>query len=352
MKITAGLPSSNEIRPAADTSRPPGTAGRQSPFAAGELVRGKISGLTPEGKVLLTIGDTTVEARSEVALKVGGEFWFEVRQAGAEPWLVLAEKKGAAQEVVRLLATGLPALNRLLPGLAAMLEGKVLPPELRAQLEALVQSMNATAQGAEPVPEKLLMSLSSLQGERSALGRRAPLLDQLAGLLAELLVEGDEATGGASFAASRTHALLTAMAVSNQQVPAQHQPFFWLFPCFFAMGEGAGSWLLQTTAEEGAAEEAGYTLSFFLEMSRLGELQLQVTVQGEEVRGAFYLADAAAVAHLRRELPELKERLASLGYRVGNFSCQTSRTRLLQGLKNTLEEAAGLKSTRLLDVKA
>ncbi|HSR36496.1 MAG TPA: flagellar hook-length control protein FliK, partial [Desulfurivibrionaceae bacterium] len=105
-------------------------------------------------------------------------------------------------------------------------------------------------------------------------------------------------------------------------------------------------------AEEGAAGAGSYTLSFFLEMSRLGELQLQVTVQGEEVRGIFHLENDAAVAHLRRELPELKERLAALGYRVGEFSCQPTRTRLLQGLKNALEEAAGLAPTRLLDVKA
>lgn len=353
MKITTGLPPSHETRPVADTSRPSGTAGRQVSLAAGELVRGKITGLTPEGKVLLTIGETTVEARSEVALKVGGEFWFEVRQGGDEPWLALAEKKGAAQEVVRLMASGSPSLTRLLPALTTLLEqGETLTPGLRAQLMALLPALTATAQDAEPAPEKLLMLLSSLQGEQGAVGSKAPLLDQLAGLLAELPAEGDEATGGAAMAAGRSHALLTAMTASNQQVPAQHQPLFWLFPCFFAMGEGAGSWLLQTAAEEGPAGESNYTLSFFLDMSRLGELQLQVTVQGEQVAGVFYLADEVAVGHLRRELPELKERLAALGYQVGAFSCTVARERLLPALKNAVEQAAGLAPTRLLDVKA
>lgn len=347
MKVT-GFPSLKDIRLATESARRPELVGRSLPFAAGELVRGKITGLTPEGKVLLTVGETVIEARSEVALKVGGEFWFEVRQAGAEPWLALAEQKGAAQEVLRLLAAGNPALNRLLPALTVMLEaGEGMPPELRTQIETLVQAMTATAQGAAPAPEKLFLLLSSLQGDQGALASGAPPLEQLANLLAALPAEGGEAV-----TASRSHALLTAMTQCNQQVPAQHQPLFWLFPCFFAMGEGAGSWLLQTAVEEGSAGETGYSLSFFLEMSRLGEVQLQVTVLGEEVRGAFHLENEAAVAPLRQELPELKERLAALGYRVGEFSCQPTRTRLLQGLKNALEEAAGLAPTRLLDVKA
>jgi len=316
---------------------------------AGALMRGKVIGLTPEGKVQRAIGGGTIEARSEVALKVGAEFWFEVRQAGAEPWLALAGEKGAAQEVVRLLAAGSPALNRLLPALAAMLEaGAGLPPEERTQLEALLQGLSATASGAEPAPEKLVLLLSALQGGKGATPIVAPLLEQLANLLAELPVEGE----ASATTLARGHALLAAMAESNQQVPARHQPLFWLFPCFFAMGEGAGSWLLQSTADEEGAGEPGYTLSFFLDMSRLGEVQLQMTVRGDEVRGAFHLADQAAVGHLRRELPELKERLADLGYRVGEFSCQPTCTQLLQGLKLALEEAAGLNPTRLLDVKA
>ncbi len=346
MKIT-GFSSFKEIRSATGTARCQDAAGRQLPFAAGELVRGKITGLTPGGKVLLTIGETTVEARSEVALKVGGEFWFEVRQGGAEPWLALAEKKGAAQEVVRLMASGSPSLTRLLPALAALLaQGEALTPELRARLDALLQSLTASGQGKEPAPEKLLLLLSSLRSSRVATSAEAPLLDQLAKLLAELPAE----SGGEAVA--RSHAMLSAMAHCNQQMPPQHQPLFWLFPCFFAMGEGAGSWLLQTAAEESPQGEASHTLSFFLEMSRLGELQFQMTVQGEQVAGAFYLANEAAMDHLRQELPELKERLAGLGYRVGAFSCALARERLLPALKSAVEQAAGLAPTRLLDVKA
>jgi hypothetical protein len=349
MKIT-GSPLLKEIRLTPDTSRRQDAAGRQLPFAPGDVVRGRIAGLTPEGKVLLAIGDTVVEARSEVALKVGGEFWFEVRQAGAEPWLALAEKKGAAQELLRLMATGSPALGRLLPALATLLDqGAALPPELRAQLDALNHSLAAIGQGEEAAPEKLLLLLSSLRGSQGATSGEAPLLDQLAKLLAELPAESGEA-GAATL--SRAHLLLSAMAHCNQQVPPQHQPLFWLFPCFFAMGEGAGSWLMQTEAEEGPQGEARYTLSFFLEMSRLGEMQLQVAVQGEEVAGAIYLADEAAMDHLRQELPELKERLSGLGYRVGAFSCALARERLLPAVKSAVEQAAGLAPTRLLDVKA
>lgn len=477
MKIS-GSPFLKEIRFTTDTARrEDGGGGRSFPFAAGELVHGEVTGMTPEGKVLLTIGGVTIEAKSEVALKVGGEFWFEVRQAGTEPWLALAETKGAVQEVVRQLATGAPALGRLLPTLVAMVgQDETLPPETRAQLatllptlttllaqhgglppetraqlatllptlttllaqrgvlppetrtqlatllptmttllaqhgvlpsetraqlatllpalttlvdqggafpaearaqlavllpaltalldqgealpsasgaqfKELVPTVAALAQGAEPAPEKLMLLLASLQGEQSPVAPGAPLLDQLTTLLGALPVDGAAASTDAATIA-RSHALLAAMAHCNQQVPAQHQPLFWFFPCFFAMGEGAGSWLLQTAAEEGPEGKGGYTLSFFLEMSRLGEVQLQVAVKGEEVRGAFALADEAAVAHLRQALPELKERLAALGYRVGPFSCSVARERLLPGLKRALEEAAALAPTRLLDVKA
>ncbi|HSR35618.1 MAG TPA: hypothetical protein VLL73_00435, partial [Desulfurivibrionaceae bacterium] len=162
---------------------------------------GRIAGLTPEGKVLLAIGETTVEASSSVALKVGAEFWFEVRQGGSEPWLALAEKKGAAQEVVRLLAPGSPALNRLLPALATLLEaGEGLPVELRTQLEALVQVVRGAAQGAEPAPEKLVTLLSALRGAAAT----APSIpEQLAALLDVMPAEQGETSGLA-----RSHGLL------------------------------------------------------------------------------------------------------------------------------------------------
>lgn len=453
MKIS-GSSFLKEIRFTTDTARREdgGASERSFPFAAGELVHGEVTGMTPEGKVLLTIGGVTIEAKSEVALKVGGEFWFEVRQAGTEPWLALAETKGAVQEVVRQLPSGASALGRLLPTLVAMVgqnetlppetraqlatllpalttlidqgetlppeiraplatlpptlttlldQGGVLPPEARSQLASLlpvlttlvdqgealpseartqlavllpvltalleqsealpsasgaplkdlVPTVAALAQGAAPAPEKLVLLLTSLQGGQSPVTPGAPLLDQLTTLLGAL--PADEATTSTTAATiARSHALLAAMAHCNQQVPAQHQPLFWLFPCFFALGGGAGSWLLQTAAEEGPEGGGGYTLSFFLDMSRLGEVQLQVTVKGEEVQGAFALANEAAVAHLRQELPELKERLAALGYQVGTFSCTVARERLLSGLKRALEEAADLAPTRLLDVKA
>ena len=122
MKIS-GSSFLKEIRFTTDTARREdgGASERSFPFAAGELVHGEVTGMTPEGKVLLTIGGVTIEAKSEVALKVGGEFWFEVRQAGTEPWLALAETKGAVQEVVRQLPSGASALGRLLPTLVAML---------------------------------------------------------------------------------------------------------------------------------------------------------------------------------------------------------------------------------------
>lgn len=353
MKIS-GFSFLSEVRPRAVAHQQPWASERSSQWAVGELVQGRIAGMTPEGKVLLAIGDVTVEARSEVALKVGSEFWFEVRQGGSEPWLALAEKKGAVQALVQQLAAGGPALERLLPLLTSLAEqGEDLSPELRGQLDMLLRNLRSLAQDGSEAPEKLAQLVAGLHGRggQQVLPGQA-WLDQLAELLLRLrqtpVAAGKEATG----TLERGQSMLAAMAHCNQQVPAQHQPLFWLFPCFFAQDAGAGSWLFQFEADREESGEPATRLAFFLEMSRLGEVQVQVAAQGNQLHGVLYLADEAAATHMREQVAGLRERLAALGYQPGLFPCRVARHSLLLALKNAVEEAARLQPTSLIDIKA
>jgi hypothetical protein len=70
----------------------------------GQLVAGRVLQVEEEGRVLLAIGKECIAARTAVPLKAGSECWFEVRRGGAEPWLPLTAGKGAALELMRLLA--------------------------------------------------------------------------------------------------------------------------------------------------------------------------------------------------------------------------------------------------------
>lgn len=322
-------------------------------FGQGQLVRGEVTGFTQDGKVLVAIDGQTFEARSEVALKPGSSLWLEVRQT--EPlWLRVADKKGAAQEFLRqyyadpgVMGKGL----RILLGLALLADAE---QSLADQAVALQNFANA-AIGPESDPGKIIRLLSMLgtgaPPEQTEAG--AKKLHELIALLAE---DRGGILGKSSATALQKLGLLLDLQGELNALPASaQQAGFLLFPCFFAMGAGAGQWLfaLDRDEDQGAAgEERGYSLSFFLEMSRLGEMQIQIRVKGKSLQGECVVNREAVREHLASQLAELEELLGKLGYEPVYFSCRVARASMLESLKVSMEAAAQLDSVRIVDVKA
>lgn len=327
-------------------------------FGQGQLVRGEVTGLTPDGKILLNIGGQVVEARSEVALKPGSALWLEVQKT--EPlWLRVADKKGAAQEFLRQYYADPAAMGkglRALLGLAFLADAE---KSLADQAGALQNFANA-AMGAEADPGRIIRLLALLGGGMAAEGDGAAQpgagpqgLHELIALLAE---DRGGVLGKSSAAAMQKLGLLLELQGELNALPASaQQGQFLLFPCVFAMGAGVGQWLfsLDRDEDQAAAEgERGYTLSFFLEMSRLGEVQIQLRVKGQALQGECVVGTEAAQEHLAPQLAELEGLLGKLGYGPVRFSCRVAKASLLESLKTGLEAAAQLDSVRIVDLKA
>ncbi|HET97638.1 MAG TPA: flagellar hook-length control protein FliK [Desulfurivibrio alkaliphilus] len=348
-------------------------AGPPVSLEQGALLRGRVVSSGADGRLVLDLAGQRIEARSMVPLSPGREFWFEVRQGGQEPRLALADKQGAAHRFLQQASGGLQELNRL--GALLSLLGRVLPAAGSATPSPPVGTvagegdpaalLSRLVLGPEPEPEKIVRLLTMLRGGESALGTRGPL-PNLAGRLQALvaaagsppppaLPEGDDSAPAASLrealtGLARAGGVLEALVTMNEQPPPPGQAPFWLLPCFFALDAGAGSWLL-SRGEAGEEGEESSSLVFFLEMSRLGELQLQVRVRRERLEGDFFLADPEAARFLRGRLGELRERLAALGYQ-SVLRCRVGAKPLLPALKAALEKAAGSASLRLIDIKA
>ncbi|MFA7348255.1 MAG: flagellar hook-length control protein FliK [Desulfurivibrionaceae bacterium] len=325
-------------------------------FGQGQLVRGEVRGLTPDGKVLLDIGGQLVEARSEVALKPGSSLWLEVQQT--EPlWLRAADKKGAAQEFLRQYYADPAAMGkglRTLLGLAFLSEAE----KSLADQAGFLQNFANTAMGPEADPDRVIRLLAMLgsggTAEENITGQARP--DKLQQLIAFLAGDRGGVLGKASGSAVQKLGLLLELQKElNGQPASPQQAQFLLFPCLFAMGAGVGQWLFTLDRDEDQAatgEERGYTLSFFLEMSRLGEVQIQLRVKGQTLQGECVVGTEAVRGHLAPQLGELEELLGKLGYDTVHFSCRVAKGSMLESLKATIEAAAQLDKVRIVDVTA
>jgi len=324
----------------------------------GQLVRGEVTGLTPEGKILLTIGGQTVEARSELALKPGSALWLEVRQT--EPlWLRVADKKGAAQEFLRQYCADPAAMGK---GLRALLGLAFLAEAEKSLLDqsVVLQNFANAAMGAEADPGRIVRLLNMLGvgaiEQNSGTGQAGAGAERLHELVALLAEDRGGVLGKASAAAMQKLGLLLELQGELNALPASaQQAQFLLFPCVFAMGAGVGQWLFSLDRGEDQAatgEGRGYTLSFFLEMSRLGEVQIQIRVKEQSLQGECIVNGEAVQKHLAPQLGELEELLGNLGYGQVHFSCRVAKTTMLESLKGGIEAAAQLESVRIVDLKA
>ena len=323
-------------------------------LTAGTIVKGTVLEITGDGKALLDIGGRTVTAQTMVVLEPGSELLLEVKEGGATPWLALAGKKGAAQEIVRLLLTegaNLAKAVTLFTGTEKPPNPALLPASLLEALNSFRQEVGARATGGQAETDKLRQLLTLLRptgrqpSPDNSLDRRlSTTLEQLATQLDSNRSPTSELKTMAKF--------LDAHQQLNARQPG-NPPDFLLFPCFFAGNAGWGEWLFQM--EDGGKGEDKQTtcaIDFFLQMSRLGDVHLKVFLQGEGLRGDFFVAKEAVRSHLTNALPQLVTILEGHGYQPVSLTVRQSTENLLHSFKKGLEEKTNLRSFTLIDVTA
>jgi len=333
-------------------------------LSVGQFLKGKVTGFSPDGKILIDIQGQTVTAKSQLPLKLGSELWLEVRQTEPEPWLVaVPDKQEAVLEFLQQALADNSSVGKAIQVLQTSVGGAEadLPPELYAEFETLLQAFGDIALQGDADPEKLIKLLSWLNAGQSSSRKAlfpAKLDEQLNDLLVALKRPGAAQTLDKAILSGieKLASTIGSMQAVNSHPPVMNQLPFFLVPCLFAAGAGWGQCLLSTDAdaggEEGGGRRAQATLSFFLEMSQLGALHLQVTIKDKALRGDFAVAEEAVRAHLAGCLPELKEIMEKLGYGPVHFGCRVNKSNLIGQLKEELEKKAQIRPVNILDVTA
>lgn len=215
--------------------------------------------------------------------------------------------------------------------------GEAVRPLLPLQLAA-------AQQGAEPLPAhlRLLAALLGLGSFKKSMEVRQEL-DRLFGRLAAAEMPGTDRKLAAFFEA---HARVNAE-------PAPGPSNFYIMPALFAGQAGWGEWLWsQEKADEGTGGSHQENLVFFLEMSQLGALTVQVILKGKKMRGQILMEDKKGRDLVAALMPGLCQRLEAFGYDIVDFSCTCQPLNVMQELKESLHRQAGTAPVSLLDVQA
>ena len=327
----------------------------------GHLIKSRVLEINNDGRVMLRIAEHEVPAKSQIPLKVGQELWLEARLSGNSVILSQAAKKGATYEALKNLLRDQPAgantITSLVRFTGAPRNGATAA--LYAKYAPLFRFLSALDAGQPPDLVQLLEALI-LQGKggknEMPQSFRAGYVDFINGLLAQLKGAGEKTVGtgkGLEIGGlERLLGLLESINQMNSQPSSQGQFPYLLFPYFFAAQNGFGTWLLnfdEQSGQEGA--ESYQTLRFYLEMSWLGQVQVQARLVKNGVQGKIFLDDDRMVSHVRNLLPDLHENLGGLGYDSVYFQCAKAMKPMLQDLKEELERLADMPSLALLDVK-
>ncbi|MDP2105054.1 MAG: flagellar hook-length control protein FliK, partial [Desulfobulbaceae bacterium] len=128
-----------------------------------------------------------------------------------------------------------------------------------------------------------------------------------------------------------------------------------IFPIFFAEQAGKGEWLFSFDQREGGevgADGEITNLSFYLAMSRLGDIHISLSTRPQSVSGVITLATAEAAEHVRQHLALLVQALERVTGAATVITCRSGPVDCLRALKDDLTSKVGVVGRyALIDVR-
>ena len=142
---------------------------------------------------------------------------------------------------------------------------------------------------------------------------------------------------------------------NSQAAQAADQDNLFLFPCFFAGDTGIGEWLFSFNYDDGQDDDmgkgAGYNISFYLQMTNLGDVHLKLHMGESALDGVVTLGSEAAAVHVNDNLHQLTSVLEKM-YGQVYFSCRYLSKSCFQQFKDDIIAKSELESFTLVDLKA
>jgi len=347
-----------------------GSAARS--WSVGTVLDARQLGVSPEGMAVLQIGETAVEVEIGEQQRLPAQFQVRVLAGGPKPQLeILSAGVSAAQQ--RGLRALLPQQNGYAPLLATLgalaqrPQLRQLPPELRAALAMLDQTLSTPAEvtRGEGLREAIRHSglfleahLAQAGGQPAALAQadwKAALL-RLAGLLDQRMPEPPAPNAG-STPPPLLHRDLTAQARLPLPLPALDggvEPLLTRLRgdvkaalarlAVAQLGAGQPSspaWMIEIPLQgrdgrdvlqlqleyvaDGQGQEArrrGWNLGFALALPALGAVRGELQLHEPHLSVRLWAEHADTAARLEAQFGALRQRLGACGLLLDQLSCQ------------------------------
>ena len=325
-------------------------------FVKGQVVQAKVLELLPQGSARLLINNRTVTAKTPMLLKPGEEIQLRVLD---EKETVLLKLMGPAQ---KMTTSQISSLIRFFPGNESLADvSRIHIPRVKDLLHDLaLKSGKADRDFLPRLIEKIGMTLENktaklLQSQMSLpdLKQSLPVLlnhDVKALIQKELFMAEPGHPESLGMAASFSETLENFQLLNHHS--SESGRFLLPFPVFTEDVFRFGQLFIDTGGKnrnEDSSADKLIRISFLLDMSLLGPLRADFSVLKKEISGRFLLNDEDTCEYVRSMIPELKERLNKIDYKVHEIDCCTGDKAGIQ-VDDFIETLLKADSERVLNI--
>jgi hypothetical protein len=326
-------------------------------FVKDQVVHAKVLELLPQGSARLLINKRTVTAKTPMLLKLGEEIQLKVLE---EKEGVLLKFMGPAQKIT---TSQISSLIRFFPGNESLADvSHINIPRVKNLLHELaLKSGKADPSFLPTLIEKIGLTLEN-KTARLLLQEQIPLsnLKQTASVLlnqdVKALIQKEVFMAGPNPSESLNMAASFSETLENFQILNQHSSesgrFLLPFPVFSEDVFRFGQLFIDTGGRKNKEESSADRLiriSFLLDMTLLGPLRADFSVLKKEISGRFLLNDEDACQYVRSMIPELRERLNAIDYKVHEIDCVLGDKIRLQPV-DFIEALLESESDRVLNI--
>ena len=306
------------------------------PLALGQEIDALVLEILPNGRLLLKLGETPIEAESPSGLSTGQHLRLRVEQLQPQLVLYITEIEPTIEiEAARLLRAHLPAhadAGELLEQLISRFEANPEAWPVSPTLARLREAIETLLSDGTPISADRLKTLVQNGGiyyeaklfqaarhDPQALRQIAG--DDLKGLLLSAMKEAEAGAHSADFKTAinaQLNNLETQQAV-NLLAQLDGGAFQFQIPFFTGARFSTAAVSVEGDGNSGADRQGkktgGYNLLFLLDLENFGRTRIDAHVTERELRVIFYVDRESSIGLLRQEIPSFRQTLLAMGYR-------------------------------------
>ncbi len=317
-------------------------------FQNNQIVKAKVLQLMPNGKTLILINNNKIVAKTAMLLKPGEQIQLKVLSQKDATVLKLINpiQQMTTKQIASLVSlfvkdsssldiseSKISNIKNILYEISLKSEktDKVFLPRLidksGISLENKIADILSETKSAPNTKTNTKINIKTIMNN---------LLTQDAkGNILQALISADsqnsQTTASMKAAASFLETLENFQLLNHQSSDSGR--FLLPFPIFSESAFSFGQLLIDTGDKSKTQNKDGeklISISFLLNMSKLGSLRADFSILKKEITGRFLLQDDETCEYLKSMIPELKQRFEKIEYHAFNIECKTAKKEEIQ----------------------